>query len=67
MKLSHEVARDITDHRNNDLVVLINGRHVPVAGVRYDRTADQMVIDLVDGEDLAVALAPDPDGTVVDG
>ena len=54
---SHDVAMALNRCRNNDVKVSIDGCLVPVANVQYDRFADVMVIELVDGQDLRIALA----------
>lgn len=59
---SHELVRFLGGrHRDNDVKVLLHGIYVPLAGVRYDRTADVFVISIdEDSEDYRIATAFDP-------
>lgn len=60
---SARLKRLLGEHRDNDVKVNIGGMLVPIAELTYWRTADCLVLELVDGEDLAVALTPTPDLT----
>lgn len=55
---SYHLARLLDTHRVNDVKVRIRGQLVPIADVAYESVGDTIVIDLIDGPDLAVALTP---------
>jgi hypothetical protein len=61
---AHDAADVLQAHRDNDLMVRVNGTYVPVVGVHYHGGGDFMVIRLEDGEELKIALLPErPEGS----
>lgn len=54
---SHQAAKFMLRHRDNDLKVTVSATNVPVRGVIYDHLADSVVILLYEGEDLRQAMA----------
>lgn len=56
---SRLLAELLARRRDNDIKVDVGGILVPIQDVVYWPAADAYVIELVDGEDLRVALAPD--------
>jgi hypothetical protein len=56
---SRPLAAFLASCRDNDIKVNIRGTLVPLADVHYNHSADTIVIDLVDGEDLRMALETD--------
>lgn len=57
---SARIARYLRGRRDNDIRVDVNGVYVPIRDVHYDSLEDVYVVDLIDGEDLRVALTTDP-------
>lgn len=57
---STRLTRLLAAHRENDVKVDIRGTLVPIAALNYDFSADCLVLELVDGEDLAIAIDPWP-------
>lgn len=53
---SRTLAKFLNTHRDNDIKVNINGTLCPLIDVYYDHSADTIVLELVEGEDLRVAL-----------
>lgn len=58
--LKSELTALLGQRRDNDVVVDVDGIRVPVVGLRYCATGDQIVVDL-DEEELKIALAGDVD------
>lgn len=58
--LRSELVGLLTQRRDNDVVVDVDGIRVPIVGARYCETGDQIVVSL-DDEDLKIALAGDDD------
>lgn len=53
---SHELAKRLLAHRDNDVKVIVNRIEVPIAEVFYRPDGDAVMIELYDGEDLRAAL-----------
>lgn len=53
---SMRLAKLLGEHRDNDVKVNINGTLCPLIDVYYDHSADTIVLELVEGEDLRLAL-----------
>lgn len=56
---SDAVEAFLRGRRDNDIKVNLRGILVPIQSVHYRPVADVYVIELVDGEDLRIALEPD--------
>lgn len=55
---ARDVAAFLMTHRNDDVMVNIEGIYVPVSYVRYDNLVDVLVIEVdTDGEQYQVAMS----------
>lgn len=55
---SHELARALLKHRDNDVKIEINNIHVPVGTCYYNHFGDQMCIEPdFNSEDYRIAMA----------